>query len=175
MRKIITTVSLAAAAFGTAAVLAAPADAAVSYEGTHEGVVTGHIDKPDVQAALGGLNENQIQTTPVTFSTTFSSWTDKSWTCNNGEVRHNVKTATFDMDLTKSEVRTGAGNKIKGWDLTGMGALTNPVSTTTGSVWLDCNGAGGFTNYASMHTAQDHALGDTLKVNGVVLPETPLG
>ena len=146
------------------------ANAAVIYDATNDGVITGHIGKGDVQPVLG-WNESKVQSTSVDFSTTFTVTTDKSWRCNNGEVRHNLWISNFKQGLAK-ETMLKSNGKIDGWTLTGLGGLTLLDSQRdVGYKWLDCAGAGGV-NYMTMLTEQRHALGDELFVNGVLLPET---
>ena len=45
--------------------------------------------------------------------------TDKSWQCNNGEVRHNLWISNFKQGLAKETVLKSNG-KIDGWKLTGL-------------------------------------------------------
>jgi hypothetical protein len=156
------------------AMLAVPtvANAAVSYDATNDGVITGYIGKGDVQPVLG-WNENMVQNTPVNFTTTFTVTTDKSWQCTNGEVRHNLWISNFKQGLAKETVLKSNG-KIDGWKLTGLGGLTLIDSQRdVGYKWLDCAGAGSV-NYMTMLTDQRHAFGDDLFVNDMLLPETPV-
>ena len=168
MRKIL--LGLAATAAIAVPLSRTAANAAVSYEPTHDGVITGHVDKSDVQSLLR-WNEAKVQSTPVNFSSTFSVVQDKSYGCADGVVEHGVQTIAYNMGITASEVRGGAGQKIKGWDLTGMGALSDMTVTKTGPAGFGdaCATHGGLVSY---RVDQDHALGDTIKVNGLGLPET---
>jgi hypothetical protein len=169
MRRIITVAAVAATAL---IATATAASAVVTYDATNDGVITGHVDKGDIQPVLG-WNENKVQTTPVQFSTTFTTFTDKSWTCNNGETRHNVKALAFKQGLTTETLRHQTTNKITGWNLTGLGSLEYVGQTVTGHAWLDCADAGGV-NYLTLNTDQRHAIGTDLLVNGLLLPETPV-
>ena len=121
MRK--TILGLAALAVIATPLVGTAANAS-TYNATNDGVITGYVTKGEVQSALG-WNDHKVQNpkvNPVNFTTTFSSTTDKSWTCTNGEVRHNVQTVGFNtMILTASTVFKSNG-KIDGWKLTGIGA-----------------------------------------------------
>jgi hypothetical protein len=144
--------------------------AAVSYDATNDGVITGYAGKGDVQGVLG-WNDSKVHSTPVDFTTTFTVTTDKSWTCNNGDVRHNLWISNFKQGLAKETILKSNG-KIDGWKLTGLGGLTLIDSQRdVGYKWLDCADAGGV-NYMTMKTDQYHAFGANLFVNGVLLPET---
>jgi hypothetical protein len=159
MRKlIILAVSIAA--------LAVPATglAAVSYNATNDGVITGYVGKGDVQPVLH-WNEATVQSTPVEFTTTFTTTTDTSWLRADGSVAHNYKTLTFKQGL-KSDVVRKSNGKIDGWKLTGLGGLTFVKQEITGSPLYD-GFAGG------LHVEQSHAFGDELLVNNTLLPETP--
>ena len=92
---------------GALAALAVPsvASASVSYDATHEGVVTGHVDKADVQPVLG-WNDSKVQSQPVQFSTTNTTVTENSWTCTNGETRSNVLTNVFKVAVNADAVAT---------------------------------------------------------------------
>jgi hypothetical protein len=169
VRRITKIAALAAIPAVAVVTLAASASASVSYDATHDGVITGYVGKGAVQPVLN-WNEADVQNKPVEFSTTFSSIKDSSWTCNNGDVRHDVYTVNFKQVLTSETVRKSNG-KIDGWNLTGLGGLT--LTGTTGNRFpsYDCADAGGL---ATIGVAQDHAFGHALYVNGVLLPETPV-
>ena len=89
-------------------------------------------------------------------------------------VDHGIQTITQDIVVKATEVREGTKQKIKAWDLTGMGAGSNMKVVKTGpfnNFAGACTGHGGWNNFT---VAQDHALGEDLYVNGVALPETPV-
>jgi hypothetical protein len=160
MKKYIVAIAaLAALAVPTAAA------AAVSYDATNDGVITGYAGKGDVQSALQ-LNDAKVHSTPMAFSTTFTTTTDTSWLRADGSVAHNYKTLTFKQGL-KSEVVLKSNGKIDGWKLTGLGGLTFVKQEITGAPLYD-GFAGG------LHVDQSHAFGSELLVNGELLPETPV-
>jgi hypothetical protein len=160
VRKIITGVI-------AVAMLAVPAvaNAAVTYDATNDGVITGYVGKGDVQPVLD-WNENMVQTTPVNFTTTFTTTTHTSWLRTDGSVAHNYKTLTFKQDL-KSEVVLKSNGKIDGWNLTGLKGLTFVKQEITGAPLYD-----GF--LGGLNVQQSHAFGDDLFVNNTLLPETPV-
>ena len=150
-----------------AAMLVVPtvASAAVSYDATNEGIITGYVGKGDVLPVLG-WNEAKVHTTPVDFTTTFTTTTDTSWLRADGSVAHNYKTLTFTQGL-KSDVVLKSNGKIDGWNLTGLGRLTFVKQEITGAPLYD-GFAGG------LNVQQSHAFGDDLFVNNTLVPEAPV-
>jgi hypothetical protein len=160
MKKYIVAIAaLVALAVPTAAM------AAVSYDATNDGVITGYVGKGDVQSALQ-WNDAKVQTAPVNFTTTFTTTTDTSWLRADGSVAHNYKTLTFKQGL-KSEVVRKSNGKIDGWNLTGLNGLTFVKQEITGAPLYE-GFAGG------LNVQQSHAFGDDLFVNDMLLPETPV-
>lgn len=147
--------------------LAVPAAgiAAVSYDATNDGIITGYVGKGDVQPVLG-WNENAVQNNAVKFTTTFTTTTDTSWLRADGSVAHNYKTLTFKQGLA-TEIVLKSNGKIDGWKLTGLGGLTFVKQEITGAPLYS-----GFVG--GLHVDQSHAIGDELLVNDVLLPETPV-
>ena len=160
---------------GALAALAVPsvASASVTYDATHDGVVTGHVDKGDVQPVLG-WNDSKVQNAPVQFSTTNTTVTEQSWKCTNGETRSNVLTNVFKVAVNAESVRHQTTKRITGWNLTSIGGPLETISTnTTGDEWSDCTGAGDLDWAAGMPTEHEYSLGSDLSVNGTLLPQTP--
>ena len=177
MRKIITTLSLSAAALGTAAVLAAPANAAVAVD---NGV--GHVDKGDVQSLLGyndAAMQDAFKTGKVTFTGSFNTAKDTSWSCTDGTVKHHIFNTTATNTYAAKAETNKAGKLTGGWNLDGSIAAYGPTTGfTTGDdgtgrfATYSCAGHGS-TVYSTMNVAQSHSFGG-LQVNGIDLPNTPV-
>jgi hypothetical protein len=165
MRRITKVAAIAATALTALTAAGSAASASVSYDATNDGVIAGYAGKGDVQPVLG-WNEQAVQSTPVDFTTTFTTTTDTSWLRADGSVAHNYKTLTFKQGLKQEVVRKSNG-KIDGWKLVGLNGLTFVKQEITGAPMYE-GFAGG------LHVDQSHAFGDELYVNGMLLPETPV-
>jgi hypothetical protein len=178
MRKIITTVTLAVAALGTAAALAAPANAAVAVT---DGA--GFVGKGDVQSALGLANDAEMQKLfkagDITFASTFTTAKDTSWSCTDGTVKHHIFNTTSTNTLNAVANTNGAGKLTNGWNLDGDIKVYGPTTGfTTGDdgtgrfATYTCAGHGS-TIFSTLRVDQSHQVGG-LQVNGVDLPNTPV-
>jgi hypothetical protein len=167
-----------AAAALTAVAFAGPASASVTVN--PDG--TGFVGKGDVQTVLG-LNNAQMQTTPVTFTKKSTTTQFFDWTCvktvvtGNGTVKEtrqeHANVTTTDVTAVVSNVAR-VKNQITGYNLTGFGATTT-TSTVDGPAPLSCpDASSGFAlDPASVVTSEPSTTNDSFFVNGVYLPITP--
>ena len=183
MRKIITIVSLAAVALGTAAALAAPADAAVAVDETG----TGFAGKGDVQDALGLANDAAMQSLfkagGVTFTNGGSTGTQTITHTVQCRTTAGLNTVTRNWVITNPFTDTvtvtaqanvnGAGKLTNGWNLTGDQA-TSRVLGKTSSSFPQCP-IGQIGSIVSSGVADSNVVTTSgLKVNAMALPNTPV-
>jgi hypothetical protein len=175
MHRIIETAALAAiGVIGTATA----ANASVTIDDTGHGFV----GKGDVQTVLG-LNNAEIQTTPVNFTEKSTTEQSFDWTCvktvvsGNGTVKETreerANVTTTDVTAVVSNVAR-VKNQITGYNLTGFGATTT-TSVVDGPAPRSCpDAASGFELDADSVVEGVPTVTDGgFYVNGVSLPITP--
>jgi hypothetical protein len=178
MRRIILGV-VAAAAIATPLVAATAANATVAVE---NGI--GHVDKGDVQTALGWNNaafDKGVGSLKFTTSAEKVN-ADYKMSCFNGstgaidaEVSHTIISQPGTTTVTATPVlNSGNGKQITGFNLTGQ---TSGFTATGGATVRTVPCPDGSFSY--MNLGQGDLFGKTqvtggLKVNGIDLPNTPV-
>jgi len=181
MRKILITTALAATIV-VGGVAAANASVTVNPDGT------GFVGKGDVQTVLG-LNNGEMQKTPVTFTQQTKTEQAFTWDCTktlldkDGTVKkvieqHRANVTTTDSTGIVSNVAR-VKNQITGYNLTGFGQTTT-TSVVDGPAPMSCpddnpNPAEPkfVLDAESAATGEMKTLSQGLFVNGVLLPITP--
>jgi hypothetical protein len=169
-----------------ATVMAAATTASASVTINADG--TGFVGKGDVQTVLG-LNNNQMQSTPVSFATKSVTEQGFGWDCvkytydKDGNIKKTIRqeranVTTTDVTAVVSNVAR-VKNQITGYNLTGLGAATT-TSVTDGPAPFSCpddNPNPAEPKFAldpeSAVTGAPTVLSQGLFVNGVNLPITP--
>ena len=178
MRRIIKVAAVAATSLiALGAGSAAHASVTVNADGT------GFVGKGDVQNALGGLNNSQIQALKVDFTQKSTTEQSFDWTCvkstvtGNGTVKETrqerANVTTTDVTAVVSSVAR-VKNQITGYNLTGFGATTTS-SAVDGPAPQSCpDAASGFVlDPDSVVTGLPIETAAGFYVNGVPLPITP--
>jgi len=160
LRKTMFAGAVALAAISTVAVAAVTFDSASG---------TGFVGKGDVQLALG-LNNAQVQNTPVNFTYSSTSVSEVSWDCtnaNNEHVQQRSRTTTTSTQGVVSSVAR-VKNQITGYNLTGWSGTVSNTSDTDGPALNSCP-ANPSTFYLSSPAGDPvvTVLGGGLSVNGV--------
>jgi hypothetical protein len=170
VRKIITGVI-------AVAMLAVPtvANAAVAVDETG----TGLVGKGDVQDALGGLTDAQMQTMheddKVKFTTGYDFTIDYLMQCSTFTgvkkgTSHQIVTTAITQDAKVTANTNRAGKLTNGWNLNGFDGPTTPGATTFTPATCPTG------QYVSGSISQETIYGPRsgLKINGVDLPNTPI-
>ena len=166
MKRITKIVALAAIAlFATTAV----ASAAVNVT---DGV--GHVDKGDVQSALGWNNaafDNGVGSLKFTAGTQVMG-NQTRWQCSGGE-QSQTSLVTQNRTLKATQVLSSNGKQITGWDLTGFG-FEYVSGKRVGAPYVGyCPAGEAFGGFLPNVFTTDVTDGG-LKVNGIDLPNTPI-
>jgi hypothetical protein len=174
MRKlIILAASIAALAVPTAAM----ASVAVDANGY------GSVGKGDVQTALGGLTDAQMQTMHkadgVKFTTSYNRVADNTLNCmkyvsgsgfvTTGDTVHQIFTTPVTQNAKATANTNAAGKLTNGWNLTGFDGPATDGPTT--SVIEGTCPSGSFVGTTANQVFTDSP--SSLKVNGIDLPNTP--
>jgi hypothetical protein len=166
-----------AAAALTAVAFAGPASASVTVNADG----TGFVGKGDVQTVLG-LNNAQMQNTPVSFTMKSTTTQSFDWTCvktmvtGNGTVKETrqerANVTTTDVTAVVSNVAR-VKNQITGYNLTGLGATTT-TSVVDGPAPQSCpDASSGFELDPDSVVSGVPSTTNGFFVNGVSLPITP--
>jgi hypothetical protein len=152
--------------------LAVPA-ASIANVAVTNGV--GTVDKGDVQSLLH-MNDSQLQSAAtnggIKFTHTYHFTSDESWTCSDGTAMDKPASSTLTYAETATPVLSPQG-KVVSWTLS-QGSLQSFVfAPPTGAQYAGQCATGGDVTDANLikYTA---GTTDTLYVNGVALPNTPV-
>jgi hypothetical protein len=168
---------LTVAAIGAAGVVGLASQAGATVAVT-DGV--GHVDKGDVQKALG-WNNGDFDTAlapggvGVKFTAQTSNSTTTRWSCSGGE-QSRTSTVIQATPVTATVVKSANGRQITGWDLTGVGVGGAFVSGGyTGAPYnAYCPAAESFGGFLPHVFANGVIIPGTFAVNGISLPNTPV-
>jgi len=162
--KIRSLLPVAALVAVTPFLISAPASAAVTFDA---GTGVGFVGKGDVQLALG-LNNAQIQNTPVAFSYSSTSVASTTWTCDRDAGPQTQERANTTTTTTQGVVSTVARvkNQITGYNLTGFSAGSSVVTEHEGPAIGSC--PTGWTAI-DLVEGEPEVIGGGLFVNGVLL------
>jgi len=180
MRRISKLVAIAGTTLIGLGAFAGAASASVTVDSTGHGFV----GKGDVQTALGGLNNAQIQGMTIGFTQKSTSTQSIDWTCTKTVVTGdgNVNETTQERaNITTTEVEAVVSsearvkNQVTGYNLLGFkdGATSITVTTDGPAVGTCPNASSGFVFDEDSLIEGETVTTGGLYVNGVLLPITP--
>lgn len=132
---------------------------------------TGFVGKGEVQTVLG-LNNNQVQSTPVEFTLNSVTAQETTWTCineRNEHVQERTRTTTTETTGLVSSVAR-MRNQITGYNLTGFSGATTTTSSTEGPPLESCPNVNSSFVLGSTVVGDVETRSGGLYVNGVLLP-----
>jgi hypothetical protein len=160
------------------AMLAVPAAAMASVNVNDSGV--GFVGKGDVQIALGGISNQELQTKwkadQIKFTGRTSSSTETRWSCNDGST--NSRTSKV-IQATKFDVTANLnpqGNVADGFNILGHGSNIGGSFVSggyTGAPYVGYCASGWSTGFLDP-VFDNNVVIPGLYVNGVALPNTPI-